>query len=102
MAIQKSKLCAVIVEIGMDVVLLGNPGKATVIEEPHSHGCAPYRSDFHRAVINAGAIDVVIETIMKKVDAVAALGIGGTNPDGASNSRQSVGAPRHLFIGQRA
>ena len=79
-AVQKADVRAVIVEIGMDVVLLGYSGLLAIVEQPH---------DAHRladgAQLNlvrcASAIDVLIQTIMKKVRAIASAGISGTDPD---------------------
>ena len=80
-AIEKSKLCAAIVQVGVDVVLLSDARKASVVKQPNRRDGPADRRDFYRPIIFSGAVDVLIEAVMEQVIPIAALGIGRANPN---------------------
>ena len=96
-AVKESELGALGVQVGMDVVLLGDAGEPAVVEQPDGQGRLgnPGKS---RLVACAGAIDVFVEAIMEEVVAVAAAGIGGADPGRAAGLHAGVRAPGHFPV----
>ena len=66
MAVQERKLRPLVVQVGVNIVLLGNRRQLAVVEQPH-HLTRPADGRVaDRRVVRAGAIDVFVEAIMKQ------------------------------------
>ena len=66
---------------GVNVVLLSDRRLFGVVKQPDRlrrpiDGC-----DVYTFVVSSGAVDMLVQAIMKKIDPIAALGIGRANPD---------------------
>ncbi len=80
MAVEKNELGAGVVQICVDIVFLRDRREAAVIKKPDRRHRLADRSNFH-LIARAGAVDVFVQAIVKKIIAVAASRIGRTNPD---------------------
>src|SRR5438309_6970794 len=70
MTVQESKVRAAIVNVGMDVVLLRNAGNAAVVEQPDRRRRPAEGANLHRPVFCSCAVDMLVEAIVEKVDAI--------------------------------
>ena len=77
-AIEESEMGALVVQIGMNVVLLGHRGELAVVKQPDRRDRPEDAGDF-RLIARAAAVDVFVEAIVEEVVAVAAAGTTITN-----------------------
>src|SRR5207302_2612874 len=97
-AIEECKLGAFVVPVGVHVVLLRDGCAFAVIEQPdHLGGLANGRVP-DRRVVRARPVDVFVEAVMKEVVAIAAVGIGRTNPNRLLRRDVGVSAPGQLVV----
>ena len=96
-AIEESEMGALAVQIGMNVVLLGDGGELAVVKQPDGQD-RPGDTGESRLVARADAVDMFVEAIVEEVVAVAAAGIGGADPDRTAGIHVGIGAPGHLFV----
>jgi hypothetical protein len=73
-AIEESEMGALVVQIGMNVVLLGDGGELAVVKQPDGQDRPGDAGEF-RLVARADAVDMFVEAIVEEVVAVAAAGI---------------------------
>ena len=95
--IEEEEVGSAFMQIGMDVVLLGDSRQLTVIEEPDGGAGFADVADI-RPTSAAASIDVFIEAIVEKVVAVASTGVGGANPRGRTRLDRRVGSPGGIGI----
>ena len=98
MAVKKRELRALAVQVGMDVSPRANAGEVLRVKEPHDgrglgNGAYPGRS-----VVGAGPVHMFVEAVVEEVVAIAAPGIGGTNPDRIAGRGIGVLAPGQVEI----
>ena len=98
MAIQKDKLRAAIVQIGVDGRPFPNGGLIFRIKKMNNAGWPPKILQFHPMFVSAGTVNEFIQAVMKKFGPIAAPGVAGTNPYGMSHIHCCIGTPGHFVI----
>ena len=98
LAIEEEEVGSAFMEIGMNVVLLGDGCKLAVIKEPDGgRGFADVA--YIGPTSAAASIDMFVETVVEKVVAIASSGVGGTNPRGGDGLDGLVGPPGGIGVG---
>jgi hypothetical protein len=96
--IKENKLRAAIVQIGMDVRPITNGGLMSGIKQMNNAGRPRQILQPHPMFVSTGAVNEIIQAVMKKVRSSAAPGVAGANPDGMSHINCGIGTPRHYEI----
>ena len=78
--IQKNELRAVIVQVGVNIVLLSNGSNAAVVKKPDRYSASADRAESYLIC----AADIFVETIMEQIVPIGPARIAGANPDGMS------------------
>ena len=97
MAIKKIKLCTIIVEGGMDIILLCNRSQSSVVKLPD---CSRWLRDgcYLDLISRPSAVHMFIQTIMEKIVSIATARVRWTNPHGISRFNGCIRPPRHLRV----
>ena len=73
MAVQKREIRPALMQVCMDVVLLGAGCFLAIVEEPHHMRCVWHGGMPHGAVFRTGLVDVLIQAVMKKAVSGASI-----------------------------
>ena len=71
MAVEKDKLSAGTVKVGVDVVLLGYGGELSIVEQPDNTRWRANGAKLH-LVAGASAVDMFVEAIVEQIIPIAA------------------------------
>lgn len=98
MAIQKRKMRPFGMEIGMNIVLLGDRGAFAVIEHPNHLRRVVNRRNSSWPIEISRLIKVLIQTIVKEIVPVASIGIARTDEYRMGQGLSGIRTPGHFVI----
>ena len=97
-AVEEAEVRPAAVEVGMGEVGGPDPGNVLRIEKPEHRGRPRNRGQLHRVVLGSSAVVLLVEAIMKEIEAAAPSRIRRAYPQRTARRHTGIRALRHFVI----